>query len=128
MPSRQSVSFSTQAERIALERQRHFEEGELPPGVVSEAVGTTAPGIVARTGKQASVQGAEHISESVHFMHCAAAPIRDIHGNLAGVLDMASEGIAFNFDAASVVGLYDASIENRLRQRCGGKQYGSQCG
>jgi len=79
-----------------------------------EAVGTTAPGIVARTGKPASVQGAEHFSESVNFMHCAAAPIRDIHGNLAGVLDMSSEGIAFNFDAASVVGLYASSIENRL--------------
>lgn len=79
-----------------------------------EAVGTTAPGIVARTGKQASVQGAEHFSESVNFMHCAAAPIRDIHGKLAGVLDMSSEGIAFNFDAASMVGLYSSSIENRL--------------
>lgn len=208
----QSLFFSTQAERIALARQRYFEEGELPSGVVSEAVfqswarclrlkqdprarlefqpvttsraqlalqknrllrdawladageidavlgatncgamltdpsgvligatssrrvhekitpvahrigvnfaeeavGTTAPGIVARTGKQASVQGAEHFSESVNFMHCAAAPIRDIHGKLAGVLDMSSEGIAFNFDAASVVGLYASSIENRL--------------
>jgi transcriptional regulator of acetoin/glycerol metabolism len=47
-------------------------------------------------------------------MHCAAAPIRDTFGNLAGVLDMSSEGIAFNFDAASVVGLYASSIENRL--------------
>ena len=208
----QSLFFSTQADRIALARQRYFEEGELPSGVVSEAVfqswarclrlkqdpraalefqpvtasraqlalqknrllrdawladvgeldavlgttncgamltdpsgvligatrsrrghekitpvahrigvnfaeeavGTTAPGIVARTGKQASVQGAEHFFESVNFMHCAAAPIRDIHGNLAGVLDMSSEGIAFNFDAASVVGLYASSIENRL--------------
>ncbi len=79
-----------------------------------EAVGTTAPGIVVRTGKQASVQGAEHFSDSVHFMHCAAAPIRDIHGKLAGVLDMSSEGMAFNFDAATVVGLYASSIENRL--------------
>lgn len=208
----QSLFFSTQADRIALARQRYFEEGELPSGVVSEAVfqswarclrskqnpraalefqpvtasraqlalqknrllrdawladvgeldavlgatncgamltdpsgvligatrsprghekitpvahrigvnfaeeavGTTAPGIVARTGKQAVVQGAEHFFESVSFMHCAAAPIRDIHGNLAGVLDMSSEGIAFNFDAASVVGLYASSIENRL--------------
>lgn len=207
-----SLFFSTQADRIALARQRYFEEGELPSGIVSEAVfqswarclrqkqdprgqlefqpvsasraqlalqknrllrdawlenageldavlgatncgamltdpsgvligatssrrlhekitpvahrigvnfaeeavGTTAPGIVARTGKQASVQGAEHFSESVNFMHCAAAPIRDIHGNLAGVLDMSSEGIAFNFDAASVVGLYASSIENLL--------------
>jgi transcriptional regulator of acetoin/glycerol metabolism len=208
----QSLFFSTQAARIALARQRYFEEGELPTGVVSdavfqswarclrlkqdpraqvefqpvtasraqlalqknrllhdawladaselnavlgtthcsamltdpsgvligatgsrrvhekitpiahrigvnfaeEAVGTTAPGIVARTGKQASVQGAEHFSESVHFMHCAAAPIRDIQGKLAGVLDMSSEGVAFKFDAASVVGLYASSIENRL--------------
>lgn len=79
-----------------------------------EAIGTTAPGIVARTGQQVCVQGAEHYFESVNFMHCAAAPIHDVNGNLAGVLDMSSEGIAFNFDAASVVGLYASSIENRL--------------
>lgn len=207
-----SLFFTTHADRVALARQRYFEEGELPSGIVSEAVfqswarclrqkqdprrqlefqpvsasraqlalqknrllrdawlaeageldavlgatncgamltdpsgvligatcsrrvhekitpvahriginfaeeaiGTTAPGIVARTGKQACVQGAEHFFESVNFMHCAAAPIRDIHGNLAGVLDMSSEGMAFNFDAASVVGLYASSIENRL--------------
>jgi transcriptional regulator of acetoin/glycerol metabolism len=208
----QSLFFSTQADRIALARERYFEEGELPSGVVSEAVfqswarclrqkqdprgllefqpvstsraqlalqknhllreawiaeaseldavlggtncgamltdpsgvligatcfgrahekitpvahrigvnfaeealGTTAPGIVARTGKQACVQGAEHFFESVNFMHCAAAPIRDIHGKLAGVLDISSEAIAFNFDAVSMVGLYASSIENRL--------------
>jgi transcriptional regulator of acetoin/glycerol metabolism len=207
-----SIFFSTRADRIALARQRYFEEGELPSGVVSEAVfqswarclrlkqdpggqlefqavspsraqlalqknrllrdawlaeaseldavlgatncgamltdpsgvvigttcakrtnekitpvahrigvnfseeaiGTSAPGIVARTGQQVCVQGAEHYFESVNFMHCAAAPIRDIHGTLAGVLDMSSEGMAFNFDAATVVGMYAASIENRL--------------
>lgn len=208
----QSLFFSTQTDRVALARHRYFEEGELPSGIVSdavfqswarclrqkqnprgqlefqpvsasraqlalqknrllrdawlaeageldtvlgatncgamltdptgvligatcserghekitpvahrvgvnfaeEAVGTTAPGIVARTGQQVCVQGAEHYFESVNFMHCAAAPIRDIHGNLAGVLDLSSEGIAFNFDAASVVGMYASSIENRL--------------
>jgi sigma-54 dependent transcriptional regulator, acetoin dehydrogenase operon transcriptional activator AcoR len=208
----QSIFFSTRADRIALARQKYFEEGDLPSGIVSEAVfqswarcvrqkhdprgrmefepvstsrahlamqknrflrdawqaesseldavlgatncgamltdpsgvvigatsarrvhekitpvahriginfaeeaiGTTAPGIVARTGQQVCVQGAEHYFESVNLMHCAAAPIRDIYGRLAGVLDMSSEGIAFNFDAASVVGLYASSIENRL--------------
>lgn len=208
----QSIFFTTQADRIALARQRYFEEGELPSGVVSdavfqswarclrqkqdpsgrlefqpvsasraqlalqknrllrdawlaeanelvavlgatncgamltdpsgvligatcsgrvhekitpvahrigvnfaeEAIGTTAPGIVARTGKQVYVQGAEYFFESVNFMHYAAAPIRDIQGKLAGVLDMSSEGIAFNFDAGSVVGLYASSIENRF--------------
>ena len=79
-----------------------------------EAVGTTAPGIVAKTGKQACVIGAEHFFESVRPMQCAAAPIRNIHGHLAGVLDISSEQLEFDFDAAAVVGVYAASIENRL--------------
>ncbi len=79
-----------------------------------EGIGTTAPGIVVRTGQQVCVEGAEHYFESVNFMHCAAAPIRDIHGRLAGVLDMSSERIPFNFDALTVVGHYASSIENRL--------------
>jgi len=79
-----------------------------------EVIGTTAPGIVARTGQAVCVQGGEHYFASVSAMHCAAAPIRDIHGNLAGVLNLSSEDRAFNFDAATVVGLYATSIENRL--------------
>jgi transcriptional regulator of acetoin/glycerol metabolism len=79
-----------------------------------EAVGTTAPGIVAKTGKQACVMGAEHYFDAVRPMQCAAAPIRNIFGQLAGVLDISSEHLAFDFDAAAVVGVYAASIENRL--------------
>ena len=33
-----SIFFSTRANRVALARQRYFEDGELPSGVVSEAV------------------------------------------------------------------------------------------
>lgn len=79
-----------------------------------EAVGTTAPGVVARTGQPVCVNGGEHFFEDVKGMHCAAAPIRDIHGRLAGVLDLSSEAIPFNFDAGSVVGVYAAAIENSL--------------
>jgi len=79
-----------------------------------EAVGTTAPGVVARTGKSTSVLGAEHFFESVKNMHCAAAPIRNIQGRVAGVLDISSERIPFAFDAAAVVSLYAGAIENRL--------------
>ncbi len=79
-----------------------------------EAVGTTAPGVVARTGKATSVLGAEHFFESVKNMHCAAAPIRDIRGRVAGVLDISSERIPFAFDATAVVSLYAGAIENRL--------------
>lgn len=82
---------------------------------LSEAyVGTTAPGIVARTGKPASVWGAEHFNDAVSTMYCTAAPIHNIQGQLAGILDISSEGIPFKFDPSSVVGLYAASIENRL--------------
>ena len=79
-----------------------------------EHVGTTAPGIVTRTGKPACVLGAEHYYDSVGAMFCAAAPIRDVHGQLAGILDFSSEARPFHFDPAAVVGFYAASIENRL--------------
>lgn len=82
--------------------------------LAEEAVGTTAPGITARTGQPSVVLGGEHFFGNVQVMHCAAAPIRDVHGRLAGVLDLSSEGLPFGFDAASVVAHYAAEIENRL--------------
>lgn len=86
----------------------------LGVSLAEELVGTTAPGIVARTGKQASVLGAEHYFDSVKSMYCSAAPIRNLQGHLAGILDISSEGAPFHFDPAAVVGLYAASIENRF--------------
>jgi transcriptional regulator of acetoin/glycerol metabolism len=82
--------------------------------LAEEAVGTTAPGVVARTGEPVCVLGAEHFFDDIRVMHCAAVPIRDTTGRLAGVLDVSSESIPFSFDAASVVSLYAAAIENRL--------------
>ncbi|MBL0094351.1 MAG: Fis family transcriptional regulator [Piscinibacter sp.] len=79
-----------------------------------DAVGTTAPGVAARTGKAVCVLGGEHFFDSVRSMHCAAAPIHDNRGQLAGVFDLSSERIPFAFDAASVAGLYAGAIENRL--------------
>lgn len=79
-------------------------------------VGTTAPGIVVRTGEACTVTGAEHFFQCLQTLHCAAAPIRDIHGQLAGVLDVSIEAGSFHFDAASVVGMYATTIENRLLQ------------
>lgn len=79
-------------------------------------IGTTAPGIVVRTGEACTVTGAEHFFRCLQSLHCAAAPIRDIHGQLAGVLDVSIEAGRFHFDAASVVGMYATTIENRLLQ------------
>lgn len=82
---------------------------------LSEAsIGTTAPGVVALSGRRCTVQGAEHYFEVVHGMRCAAAPIRDRHGELVGVLDLSCEEREFQFDAAALAHLFATSIENRL--------------
>lgn len=79
-------------------------------------VGTTAPGIVASTGQACTVDGAEHYFDVLCHMQCAAAPIRDVTGRLAGVLDLTVEARRFGFDAASMVALHATIIENRLLQ------------
>lgn len=82
--------------------------------IAESVVGTTAPGIVASTGQACTVHGAEHYFDYLREMQCAAAPIRDVRGQLAGVLDLTVEARRFGFDAASMVALYATTIENRL--------------
>ncbi|MDO8904231.1 helix-turn-helix domain-containing protein [Hydrogenophaga sp.] len=84
--------------------------------IAESHIGTSAPGIVVRTGEACSVAGGEHFHQSLKGLYCAAAPIHDIHGQLAGVLDVSVEGGRFPFDAAAVVGTYATTIENRLLQ------------
>ena len=79
-----------------------------------DSVGTNAPGLTARTGQASIVLGGEHFFGCVQVMHCAAAPIRDVRGQVAGVLDISTESRPFGFDAAAVVGLFATAIENRL--------------
>jgi sigma-54 dependent transcriptional regulator, acetoin dehydrogenase operon transcriptional activator AcoR len=82
--------------------------------LAEDCIGTNAPGVTAHTGQPSVVLGGEHFFGCVQVMHCAAAPIRDVRGQVAGVLDLSSESQPFGFDAAAVVGLYATSIENRL--------------
>jgi sigma-54 dependent transcriptional regulator, acetoin dehydrogenase operon transcriptional activator AcoR len=79
-------------------------------------LGTNAPALVVKTQQAVTVNGAEHFFERVHPLHCAAAPIRDGQGRLAGVLDLTVEARPFAFDAAALVGVYATMIENRLLQ------------
>lgn len=79
-----------------------------------DVAGTTAPALVVKTGKAITVLGGEHYFDRVKPMNCAAAPIHNTRGQLAGVLNISSEGLPFDFDAAAVVSLYATSIENRL--------------
>jgi len=77
-------------------------------------MGTTAPGVTARTAQACVVMGPEHFFADIVPMYCAAAPIRDTRGALVGVLDLSIEGQRFGFDAQSLVSLTATSIENRL--------------
>lgn len=85
---------------------------------LSEAcVGTTAPGVVALSGRGCTVQGAEHYFQTNHGLQCAAAPIRGLRGELVAVLDLSCEAREFGFDAAALAHLYATAIENRLLAR-----------
>lgn len=79
-----------------------------------ESAGTTAPGTVAHTGQPCTILAEEHFFGGLGIMRCAAAPIRDMHGQVAGVLDLSIEAQAFRFDAAGLVSQYAIAIENRL--------------
>ncbi len=85
------------------------------------AVGTNAPAVVLKTGQACAVSGAEHFFECVQRLHCAAAPIRDQQGALAGVLDLTVEARPFGFDASALVGVVATAIENRLLQEQAGQ-------
>lgn len=82
--------------------------------VAEGLIGTSAPGLVTKTGRPCTVLGGEHFFESVHPLYCAAAPIRDGAGSLAGVLDLSIEVRPFGFDAEALVVQYATMIENRL--------------
>jgi transcriptional regulator of acetoin/glycerol metabolism len=88
--------------------------GRVGVDLTEQLVGTTAPGVTLHTGQACAVNGGEHFFGCLQVLHCAAAPIRDIHGQLAGVLDVSSESRPFGFDAAAVVNMYATTIENRL--------------
>lgn len=77
-------------------------------------IGTGAPGVTLRTGEPCLVLGGEHFFGHLHVLHCAAAPIHDVSGRIAAVLDLTSEGRPFGFDAAAVVALCATTIENQL--------------
>jgi transcriptional regulator of acetoin/glycerol metabolism len=81
-----------------------------------DAVATTAPGLVARTGQPCIVRAGEHFFDCLQTLHCAAAPIHDAQRKLVGVLNVSIEAQPFGFDASSVVILHAAGIENRLLQ------------
>jgi transcriptional regulator of acetoin/glycerol metabolism len=91
--------------------------GRVGVDLSESCVGTTAPGMVALSGQGCTVLGAEHYFHANKGLQCAAAPIRDMHGELVAVLDLSCEGREFRFDAAALVHLHATAIENRVLAR-----------
>lgn len=75
---------------------------------------STAPGISVSAAQDCTVSGAEHFFSVLQHLYCAAAPVRDREGRVAGVLDVSVDGAPFGFDALALVRLAVAGIENRL--------------
>lgn len=93
---------------------RHM--GQPGSNIGEHIAGTTAPGIVAATGQACTVSGAEHYFDDLRLLQCAAAPIRDVHGKVVGVLDLTTLARPFGFDAGQMVGMHATVIENALLQ------------
>jgi len=109
------IVHATQAPALPLEPLMKC-ASRLGINLAEGAMGTNAPALVVKTGSAVTVTGAEHYFECIQSLRCAAAPIRDGRGQLAGVLDLTVESRAFGFDAAALVGVYATAIENRLLQ------------
>jgi sigma-54 dependent transcriptional regulator, acetoin dehydrogenase operon transcriptional activator AcoR len=131
MPRLQQVLATTRARALLCDADgvvvrstpRHSDGGPQPVLTLAaregvdlseQAVGTTAPGIVLHSGLPCNVTRGEHFFDLCGGLSCAAAPIRDRQGRVAGVLDLTVEGRPFGFDATALVGQYAAAIENAL--------------
>jgi transcriptional regulator of acetoin/glycerol metabolism len=103
-----SPEFAGQAAAVALR-----------PGVAwSETVtGTNAIGTALAERRAIEVHGAEHFFEPHGILHCAASPIFDPYGKLAGVLDMSGHASAEHTHAMGLVRLAVEQIEHRFFNR-----------
>ena len=98
-------AFSRRSERVALQ----------PGACWGEAArGTNAIGLALAEGRSASVHGAEHYLACNTFLTCAATPIRDVTGRIAGLLDVSGDQPARQLHALGLVRMGARMIENRM--------------
>ncbi|SHE87957.1 Transcriptional regulator of acetoin/glycerol metabolism [Kaistia soli DSM 19436] len=100
--------FAGRASRVALR-----------PGVAwnEAAIGTNAIGTALVERRPIGVHGGEHFFEPHRILTCAAAPIFDPRGELAGVLDMSSHASIRHVHALGLVRIAVEQIEHRLFER-----------
>ncbi|MBN9017867.1 MAG: sigma-54-dependent Fis family transcriptional regulator [Rhizobiales bacterium] len=103
-----NAEFAGRASRVALR-----------PGVPwnEDAIGTNAIGTALVERRPISVHGGEHFFEPHRILTCAAAPIMDPRGGLAGVLDMSGHASVRHVHALGLVRLAVEQIEHRLLER-----------
>lgn len=102
------TEFAGRAARVALR-----------PGVAwnETAIGTNAIGTALVERRPIGVHGGEHFFEPHRILTCAAAPIFDPRGMLAGVLDMSGHASVRPVHALGLVRLAVEQIEHRLFER-----------
>lgn len=103
-----SAEFAGEAARVALQ-----------PGVMwsENSTGTNAIGTAMAERRAIAVHGGEHFFEPHGILHCAASPIFDPFGKLAGVLDMSGHATAEHTHALGLVRLAVEQIEHRFFAR-----------
>lgn len=104
-----SSEFAGQAAQVSLR-----------PGVAwsESSTGTNAIGTALAERRAIEVHGAEHFFEPHRILHCAASPIFDAYGRLAGVLDMSGHATLQHTHAMGLVRMAVEQIEHRnLRAR-----------
>lgn len=103
-----SPEFAGQAAQVSLR-----------PGVMwsETSTGTNAIGTALAERRAIEVHGGEHFFEPHGILHCAASPIFDPYGKLAGVLDMSGHASAQHTHAMGLVRLAVEQIEHRFFAR-----------
>jgi transcriptional regulator of acetoin/glycerol metabolism len=103
-----SPEFADQAARVSLR-----------PGVMwaETSTGTNAIGTALAERRAIEVHGAEHFFEPHGILHCAAVPIVNPHGKLAGLLDMSGHASAEHTHAMGLVRFAVEQIEHRFFNR-----------
>lgn len=91
--------------RLPLRCGRRLPESEM---------GTNAPAVVLSELEACVIQGGEHFLDELSRFSCAAAPVFNLEGTLAGILDVTGFDVALEPRALQRVNLTARSIENRL--------------
>ena len=97
---------------------RQAEKINFGPGAnwSENSVGTNAIGTALTLGRSIQVTGPEHYNDGHHLWTCAATPIRDASGRLAGCLDISGPREYANFPIQEMTMSGVRFIEKRLRQ------------